>query len=353
MLSDSILGLHMKKLGRILFLTNSKSGGGAERSINLLANELFSQGLKVSLICINSGPKDIVENLCPTFTLNRRKNFNIIHQVSVLKSFHKVIKIIDPDTLILNCELPELFSCFTSRTIKKVLVEHSSPSWVGRRRLGLIVRNILFNIHKAQPLRVSSHVRVYCGKGLNSIVIPNLVLLPKRLDANYNELKRIVYIGRLDREIKRTHMAVEIAKLLEVPILLIGDGPLIQELDSIKQTMGIDIEHESWTPDPWAKLGKGDLLCLTSENESDGLVAVEAIASGVPVIFSNIQAHRRFNLSEHQYFANSSEAAEKVEKYREALSLFSVKKEKRDEILKDRDIEAISAKWVNFLSSLE
>ena len=343
----------MEKLGRILFLTNSKSGGGAERSINLLANELFSQGLKVSLICVNSGPKDIVENLCPTFTLNRRKNFNIIHQVSVLNDFHKVVKKIDPDTLILNCELPELLSCFTSRKIKKILVEHASPSWVGRRLLGLIVRNILFNLHKAQPLRVSSHVRVYCGKKLNSIVIPNLVLLPKRLDSIHNELKRIVYIGRLDREVKRTHMAVEIAKLLEVPVLLIGDGPLIQELDSIKQTTGIDIEHESWTPDPWSKLCKGDLLCLTSESESDGLVAVEAIASGVPAIFSNIQGHRRFNLSEHQYFANSSDAAEKVEKYRKALSLFSVEKEKRDEILRDRDIKTISAKWVNFLRSLE
>ena len=57
---------------KVLFLTNSLTGGGAERAMNIVANELVRLGFEVGLVPINQSKDDFVELNCPTFPLLRQ-----------------------------------------------------------------------------------------------------------------------------------------------------------------------------------------------------------------------------------------------------------------------------------------
>ena len=53
-------------------VTNSLSGGGAERAMNLLADNLDKfEDLDVMLIPINAGPPDLIQPSCEISEINR------------------------------------------------------------------------------------------------------------------------------------------------------------------------------------------------------------------------------------------------------------------------------------------
>ena len=54
-----------------LFVSNSLSGGGAERAINIAVNEMAKKKSPVGLLVINNGPQDLYAPNVPTFQLNR------------------------------------------------------------------------------------------------------------------------------------------------------------------------------------------------------------------------------------------------------------------------------------------
>jgi hypothetical protein len=54
---------------KIMFVTNSLSGGGAERATNILINALSDTGTDVELVAVNDGPMDLVEPSCEVFEL--------------------------------------------------------------------------------------------------------------------------------------------------------------------------------------------------------------------------------------------------------------------------------------------
>ena len=90
---------------RVMIVTNSLSGGGAERSMNLLANELTKRGWPVSLVPINSGKPDQVVPVCSVFPLNRIWNGSFLNTVVAFWNFNKVVNSWKPDIIVLNCDL--------------------------------------------------------------------------------------------------------------------------------------------------------------------------------------------------------------------------------------------------------
>jgi hypothetical protein len=144
----------MSSTNNIWIVSNSMSGGGAERASNLLANLLFDQSLAVVQIHLNKSPIDLVRNRCPVICLERDKNGNIISLFKLAIKFGFLSRKFPISYMILNCELPELVSLFSSRRIRKIVVEHADPSWVGRRALGILVRKLLFKLHRADFVAV-------------------------------------------------------------------------------------------------------------------------------------------------------------------------------------------------------
>jgi N-acetyl-alpha-D-glucosaminyl L-malate synthase BshA len=133
--------------------------------------------------------------------------------------------------------------------------------------------------------------------GRNIRVIPNFVCTDQyaapdpKLRARYapNGEKLLVHISNF-RPVKRVEDVMRVfAKVRErIPsrLLMIGDGPDRQRVEMLCR--GSDLCHDAFflgkMTDPEDILASCDLFVLTSESESFGLAALEAMACRVPVV---------------------------------------------------------------------
>jgi L-malate glycosyltransferase len=132
-------------------------------------------------------------------------------------------------------------------------------------------------------------------------VIPNFVCMMNYssdrnmgLRAAYapNGEKVLIHISNF-RKVKRVEDVVRIyAKVREqmpVKLLFVGDGPQRSSIEQMCRELGScnDIKFLGKMQEPEDILATADLMLLTSETESFGLSALEAMACGVPVISTN------------------------------------------------------------------
>ena len=123
----------------------------------------------------------------------------------------------------------------------------------------------------------------------------------KRMYAPNGE-KILMHISNF-RKVKRVEDVVEVFErvLSKVPtkLLLVGDGPERQKIEMLCREKDIHnhIKLLGKITSPENILPIADLFLLTSETESFGLAALEAMASGVPVISSNSGGLPEVNIS--------------------------------------------------------
>lgn len=99
----------------------------------------------------------------------------------------------------------------------------------------------------------------------------------------------VASMGRFVREKRFDLLLSAFARVAEgrdCTLLLVGDGPLRPELERLAHQLRIAdrVRMPGLLQDPWRLLRHADLFVLSSEAESFGMVLVEAMACGVPVI---------------------------------------------------------------------
>jgi N-acetyl-alpha-D-glucosaminyl L-malate synthase BshA len=105
--------------------------------------------------------------------------------------------------------------------------------------------------------------------------------------------KTLMHISNF-RPVKRVEDVVRVfarvAERIEAQLVLVGDGPDAPVARRVSEELGVaDRVHFVGVVDTVASLlANADLFLLPSSTESFGLVALEAMASGVPVIASNV-----------------------------------------------------------------
>ena len=96
------------------------------------------------------------------------------------------------------------------------------------------------------------------------------------------------------RPVKRTEDVVRIfarvRESLDVRLVLVGDGPEYSRTRELVDTLGLSdsVRYVGVVDEVAPLLKAADLLLLPSETESFGLVALEAMASGVPVVATDV-----------------------------------------------------------------
>ena len=125
-------------------------------------------------------------------------------------------------------------------------------------------------------------------------VIPNFISCQK-IEHNFNieTKKRIIHISNF-RPVKRAHDVVKvfqgILSEIDSELIMIGDGPDLNSVISLTQKLNLQdsVRFLGKSKDIDGFLKYSDLFLLPSETESFGLVALEAMSFGVPVISSNM-----------------------------------------------------------------
>lgn len=135
------------------------------------------------------------------------------------------------------------------------------------------------------------------------VVIPNGIDLsryPAESAADLSQFgikptrRTIVYVGRLDRQ-KGTDWLVELSprlldKLPDHDLLLVGDGPQRRWLEMLaaSQACAGRIHFAGWRPDITEILKRCDLVILPSRWEGMPNAVLEAMASGLPVVATQV-----------------------------------------------------------------
>jgi len=339
------------KYNRVMFVTNSLSGGGAERATNILVNALSDLGNHVSLVAINDGPRDLIEPSCQTFELKRKWQGGL---VSVLGAYFRLQRVIwkwKPDYLVLNCDIPEFLGSLTIGKHKLIAVEHASYPWINRLRLGKLTRKIL-SARNAKWVAVSQHLKIWGSESLPDISISNAIVMPMiERSKPSGPIKRINYVGRLSPE-KQPLWVLEIAKKTGLPIRIFGEGLLKKQLQTFGIGNRVDAQFKGFVSNPWDFFDESDLLIIPSSFEGDGLVLVEALCNRIPLIANDISDLRRFNLEDKNYALNVEAFSNSIIANINSIQHFLPKENSVNEILKDREPAVVSQRWNTFLSSL-
>jgi glycosyltransferase involved in cell wall biosynthesis len=148
-----------------------------------------------------------------------------------------------------------------------------------------------------QIIAVSDGVGHYLERlGLEHVVVKN-GLLPPRIDSHARELLGldpdafvVGGIGRLHHQ-KGWDVLCAAAPAIraqrpDIQIVVVGDGPLREELE---HTPGCEeVRFAGYAADASSLLGAFDLLVMPSRYEGLGLVAIEGMLSGIPIVASRV-----------------------------------------------------------------
>ncbi len=102
----------------------------------------------------------------------------------------------------------------------------------------------------------------------------------------------IVTVTRVAKEKSIDVIIRQLPKLLEkiptVKFVVVGPGPMIDELKELSASLGVQDSVIFAGPKPWNVIGKyyqmGDLFTTASTSETQGLTYIEAMAAKVPVV---------------------------------------------------------------------
>ncbi len=133
-----------------------------------------------------------------------------------------------------------------------------------------------------------------------SFVMPNFIEYDQELqkEFNYNDFSfnskiRIGTMGRLAKE-KGLEYLIKTIKILKdqnhsVELIIAGDGELKQELENLTKSLNLDEEVKfiGWTNNKEKFFSSIDIFCLSSLEETFGIVLLEAMKYGKPIISSN------------------------------------------------------------------
>ncbi|WP_158583493.1 glycosyltransferase [Salinisphaera sp. Q1T1-3] len=120
----------------------------------------------------------------------------------------------------------------------------------------------------------------------------------------------IVSAGRLVAQKNYPLLLRSLAKLnarpgrqMPVKLLVLGDGPLKQDLMGLCRDLGIESEVDflGWRANPYALMSRADVFCLSSDREGLGNVLIEALACGVAVVATDCPSGPREILADGLY----------------------------------------------------
>lgn len=120
-----------------------------------------------------------------------------------------------------------------------------------------------------------------------------LIQTKKELGINEND-KVILFIGRIAEEksvdviLKGFAEMLNKAKDMSLKLVIVGDGPSLDELKNLAKNLQIDDKTIFTGRQPWEKIGLfyniGDVFVNASTTETQGLTFIEAMAAKLPVI---------------------------------------------------------------------
>lgn len=277
---------------KIIHILKSNIYSGAEKVVINIINNL--KGKDFNFVYVSPKGK-ITEKL-------KEENINYIHVKRLTpRKIRKIVNKEQPDIIHAHDYTASFITALSGVKVKIISHLHNNASWIKQRGLYSILYYIT-TIRYNKILTVSNAIMneyVY-GKKLSKkvIMVQNPIdsyeIVKKSEQVSVNTSYDILFLGRLAKPknpIRYIELINEIKKKFpDIKAAMIGDGELIEECKRMIQKLNLEnnITLLGFMNNPYAILKNSKMLLITSDWEGYSLVAIEALALGVPVIANNV-----------------------------------------------------------------
>lgn len=275
--------------------------------LHILNSNKFSGAENVAITIINNMKSDNeITYVSPEGQIREHLQENNIDYEPVqkvcIKEIKRVIKKCKPDIIHAHDFTASIISAIASnRKIKVISHIHINNPWMKKVNLKTIIY-LLSTIKYKKILLVSKSIideyifKKFINKKVE--VIGNIVdtnrVKKMSEEIDIQEDYDIIFIGRLS-EPKQPIKFIELINKLKISnknikAVMLGDGPLRTECEQEikKYNLEENINLKGFQKNPYIYLKKSKVLCMTSKWEGYGLVAVEALSLGKPVVATNV-----------------------------------------------------------------
>ncbi len=277
----------------VFTIKNATICGGIERVTLLVANELAERGHRVSLVSFlghGETPFFAIHHNIQLYCLSGKKDKNIAiyRDIRRMHLLHRLYVQLQPDVIILSGTFRSLINIPAARGFKTIFWEHASTNYHRYHPIDRLSRRIVAHFSDTVVTLTQADANVYRNTyGAKHVaVIPNaLTIVPKGVSTLENKV--ILAVGRLapvklfDRLLTMWHGMEHEGWRLRI----VGSGSLESALkEQIVQHQIQDVEMIPQTNDVATEYQKASIFVMSSKLESFGLVLLEAMSVGLPIV---------------------------------------------------------------------
>ena len=378
------------KKKQIAFFINSMTGGGAEKVVQLLIQQLIKDK-ESNIILI------LLEN---KITYQLPKNIKIIHLFSHLDNYlqkfigllygsiklKSIIKRYKIQIIISSLERSNFINVITKflgNPHKAIISEHTNPEYTyGSRTLKNSIVKLLLKLLYGKADRI-----IAVSNGVKKILIKVFKIDEGKIQVIYNpcdinkikmlsaenlehpwfheEKPVIITVGRLIESKAQWYLIrafAEIKNKIPSQLVIIGEGEMRKQLEQLARNLNVDkdLEFLGWQENPYKYMSRSKVFVLTSLWESFGIVLVEAMICGLPIVSFDCGNGPREILDNGEYgilvpvgdIEGLSEAVINILKNNNLREKNIQKAKKRIHIFNTKDIAKEYMKCINFLNFL-
>lgn len=289
----------------IAFYIGSLQKGGAERVFVNLAVFFRSEGYRVTMVTQYRYPDEEeymlppeIKRVISDLNSDELSNSRIVNFYRRVRKLHRIWKTEHPD-MVLSCNGKNNFmaivtTMFTATRPVVSVVGEAREEYPGR--LMHCLADFLFPFADGIILQ-TERSKYFFNKKIRhkAIILPNS-LNPAFIKPRYEgeRDKRIVAVGRLDANKNHEMMIRAFAALRdkypEYTLTIYGEGELRPLLEDLVNRLGISeqVFLPGAIPDVAARIERAALFLLTSYSEGVSNALIEALASGLPVISTDV-----------------------------------------------------------------
>ena len=305
-------------------LTNYEGCGGVENVVYNLSIGMAEKGHEVHVFSSSMNRNESLETYGKIFFYRYKKSFQIGRSPVSFDLLYKPLKVANLDVVhahLGNLPAPLTGYWYAKKWKKPFIIsyhgEYSGDFGDPLRRLGVVAHKVYFAnklLSKADVIIVSSPYNIEGSKILKKYsekikIIPNGINV-EEFDSAYSkekcrdilnvpqDKKVILFVGNLIH-IKAPHILIGAMKFItekipEAHLLVVGDGDIQKNLQEQSKQLGIekDVTFAGAINEIKRKVlyyTAADVFVLPSFSESFPIVLLEASASGLPMVVSNLE----------------------------------------------------------------
>lgn len=309
--------------------------GGAEKQLLSLASFQIKAGYDVEVIFLKDIPllKDDFESVGV-------KVNNSFSQLSFLRQCHKLRELRSGQSSVFHAHLPraEILCAIALKKKTFIVTRHNAeaffpkgPSMLSRGLSRFVLRRAFACISISNVVSDFLKMEKEIPSGVKHYVIHyglenTIPLYSKHFPVQRKQIK-VGIIARLVPQ-KNLSLAIHVLKMLNInssilfSLDIVGKGPLQKQLEALVKSLDLQnlVHWKGITSNLELFFNSIDVFILTSDYEGFGLVLLEAMTFGVPVVSRRISAIPEVLGEDHPGLIDANNPSDLAEKIRQIIS---------------------------------